>query len=175
MHKTPFPSFRAWPGISSCSLTNTSGSGEWEILNQVQNDVWGSWVKLILRKKSAAFRHGHQSEEHFKYFTSAGSMWLIFLWIIPQFQNSRSSNCIQLNTALFRKMKSTTPKVSNVNNPVQMSETNAARGYEKTPNDFGGKFAVSCACRRMQILWQNQCCFFLREVWYSDLIEFENG
>ena len=28
-----------------------------------------------------------------------------------------------------------------MNNPVQMSETNAARGYEKSINDFGGKFA----------------------------------
>jgi len=29
-----------------------------------------------------------------------------------------------------------------MNNPVQMSETNAARGYEKPKNDFGGKFAL---------------------------------
>jgi len=38
-------------------------------------------------------------------------------------------------------MKSTTLKESNMNNPVQMSETKAARGYEKPQNDFGGKFA----------------------------------
>ena len=47
---------------------------------------------------------------------------------------------IQLITVLFSKMKLRLRR-SNMNNPVQMSETNAARGYEKSINDFGGKFA----------------------------------
>ena len=34
-----------------------------------------------------------------------------------------------------------TPKESNVNNPMQLSEAKAAWGYEYPNNDFGGKFA----------------------------------
>jgi len=34
-----------------------------------------------------------------------------------------------------------TLKESNVNNPMQVSEANAAWGYKNKKNDFGGKFA----------------------------------
>ncbi|MFH2140919.1 MAG: hypothetical protein ABIJ97_00750, partial [Bacteroidota bacterium] len=46
--------------------------------------------------------------------------------------------------------------------PVQMSETNAARGYEKPQNDFGGKFAFYAN------FMTKSMCFILREVRSSE-------
>ena len=45
-----------------------------------------------------------------------------------------------------------------MNNPVQMSETNAARGYEKHQNELGAKFAFYAN------FMTKSKCFILREV-----------
>ena len=50
-----------------------------------------------------------------------------------------------------------------MNNPVQMSETNVARGYEKPQNDFGGKFAFYAN------FMTKSMCFILREVRSSEI------